>query len=178
MDSTREYCKDKLLPRVVEAFRSEKFDPAVIPEMGKMGLLGAPYEGYGCAGTSFVGYGLIAREIERIDSGYRSSFSVQTSLVISPIHRFGTEAQKEKYIPSLAAGEKIGCFGLTEPNHGSNPAGMETKAKWDPVKKAYLLSGTKSWISNSPVADIFIVWARSERHNNEIMVSLKSLQIF
>ena len=169
MDSTREYCKDKLLPRVTQAFRTEEFDPTVIPEMGQMGLLGAPYQGYGCAGTSFVGYGLIAREIERIDSGYRSAFSVQTSLVISPIYRFGTEEQKEKYIPKLAAGEKIGCFGLTEPNHGSDPAGMETKAKWDSIKKAYFLSGTKSWISNSPVADIFIVWARSERHNNDVM---------
>ncbi|KHN79554.1 putative glutaryl-CoA dehydrogenase, partial [Toxocara canis] len=125
--------------------------------------------GYGCVGTSFVGYGLLAREVEAIDSGYRSAVSVQTSLVIGPIYNYGSEQQKSKYIPGLAAGEMIGCFGLTEPNHGSNPAGMETKARWDANAKVYKLSGTKSWISNSPVADVMIVWARSDRHNNEIM---------
>uniref|UniRef100_A0A9J2PAQ5 Acyl-CoA dehydrogenase/oxidase N-terminal domain-containing protein n=1 Tax=Ascaris lumbricoides TaxID=6252 RepID=A0A9J2PAQ5_ASCLU len=169
MEQTQEYCRKSLMPRVIEAYRSERFDPTLLPELGKMGLLGAPYEGYGCAGTTFVGYGLLAREVEAIDSGYRSTVSVQTSLVIGPIYNYGSEAQKKKYIPGLAAGELIGCFGLTEPNHGSNPAGMETKARWDGNAKVYKLSGTKSWISNSPVADVMIVWARSDRHDNEIM---------
>uniref|UniRef100_A0A0N5B816 glutaryl-CoA dehydrogenase (ETF) n=1 Tax=Strongyloides papillosus TaxID=174720 RepID=A0A0N5B816_STREA len=162
------YCQEKLLPRVTKAYREEKFDSTLIPEMGSMGLLGSPYEGYGCAGVSNVGYGLIAREVERVDSGYRSTMSVQTSLVIGPIYNYGSESQKEKYIPQLASGKKIGCFGLTEPNHGSNPAGMETKAIWDEKNKTYRLHGTKTWITNSPVADIMIVWARSDRHNNSI----------
>ncbi|CAI4232852.1 unnamed protein product [Auanema sp. JU1783] len=168
MESTRSYCQQSLLPRVTEAYRTEDFDKTLIPEMGKMGLLGAPYQGYGCAGVSTVGYGLIAREVERVDSGYRSTMSVQTSLVIGPIYNYGSEEQKEKYIPGLASGEQIGCFGLTEPNHGSNPAGMETVAKWDEKTKTYRLSGTKTWISNSPVADVMIVWARSDKHNNAI----------
>ncbi|CAJ0605338.1 unnamed protein product [Cylicocyclus nassatus] len=168
MQSAHEYCQEKLLPRVTEAYRKEKYDPTLIPEMGKMGLLGAPYQGYGCAGTTSVGYGLIAREVERVDSGYRSTMSVQTSLVIGPIYNYGTDEQKEKYIPGLASGELVGCFGLTEPNHGSNPNGMETKAKWDEKTKTYRLSGSKTWISNSPVADVLIVWARSDRHNNDI----------
>ncbi|KAI6182256.1 Acyl-CoA dehydrogenase and Acyl-CoA oxidase dehydrogenase domain containing protein [Aphelenchoides bicaudatus] len=134
----------------------------------------APYKGYGCAGVSTVAYGLLAREVERVDSGYRSMMSVQTSLVIGPIYNYGSEEQKEKYIPGLVSGEKVGCFGLTEPNHGSNPAGMETKAKWDENKKVYRLSGTKTWISNSPVADVFIVWARSDKHENAIKVSLRA----
>ncbi|KAI6203572.1 hypothetical protein M3Y94_00572900 [Aphelenchoides besseyi] len=167
-DEVRGYCQEKLLPRVISAFRNEEYDPTLIPEMGKMGLLGAPYKGYGCAEVSSVGYGLIAREVERVDSGYRSTMSVQTSLVIGPIYNYGSEAQKEKYIPQLVTGEKIGCFGLTEPNHGSNPAGMETKAKWDENKKVYRISGSKTWITNSPVADVFIIWARSDRHNNAI----------
>ncbi|CAJ0927418.1 unnamed protein product, partial [Mesorhabditis belari] len=162
MDQTREYAAAKLLPRVTEAYRHEKFDKSLIPEMGKMGLLGAPYEGYGCAGTTTVGYGLIAREVERVDSGYRSTMSVQTSLVIGPIYNYGSEEQRKKYIPALAAGENIGCFGLTEPNHGSNPNGMETRARWDEKTKTYKITGTKTWISNSPVADICIVWARSD----------------
>uniref|UniRef100_A0A0K0E469 glutaryl-CoA dehydrogenase (ETF) n=1 Tax=Strongyloides stercoralis TaxID=6248 RepID=A0A0K0E469_STRER len=162
------YCQEKLLPRVTKAYREEKFDLTLIPEMGSMGLLGSPYEGYGCAGVSNVGYGLIAREVERVDSGYRSIMSVQTSLVIGPIYNYGSKEQKEKFIPLLASGEKIGCFGLTEPNHGSNPAGMETKAIWDEKNKVYRLLGTKTWITNSPVADIMIVWARSDKHNNAI----------
>ncbi|KAK6029795.1 acyl-CoA dehydrogenase protein [Ostertagia ostertagi] len=168
MFSTHEYCQEKLQPRIISAYREEKFDPTLIPEMGKMGLLGAPYQGYGCAGTTTVGYGLIAREIERVDSGYRSTMSVQTSLVIGPIYNYGTEEQKQKYIPGLASGELVGCFGLTEPNHGSDPAGMETRARWDEKTKTYRLSGTKTWISNSPVADVFIVWARSDKHNNDV----------
>ncbi|KAL6736217.1 hypothetical protein Aduo_006596 [Ancylostoma duodenale] len=168
METAHEYCQEKLLPRVIEAYRGEKYDPTLIPEMGKMGLLGAPYQGYGCAGTTSVGYGLIAREVERVDSGYRSTMSVQTSLVIGPIYNYGNEEQKKKYIPGLASGDLVGCFGLTEPNHGSNPSGMETKARWDEKTKTYRLSGTKSWISNSPVADVMIVWARSDKHNNDI----------
>jgi glutaryl-CoA dehydrogenase len=163
-----EYCQAKLLPRVTKAYREESYDPTVIPEMGSMGLLGAPYEGYGCAGVSSVGYGLIAREVERVDSGYRSTMSVQTSLVIGPIYNYGSEEQKQKYIPDLAAGKKVGAFGLTEPNHGSDPGNMETKAKWDESSKTYKLSGTKTWISNSPVADVFVVWAKSDRHNGKI----------
>ncbi|VDM58733.1 unnamed protein product [Angiostrongylus costaricensis] len=168
MESARTYCQEKLLPRITKAYRDEIYDPTLILEMGKMGLLGAPYKGYGCAGTSTVGYGLIAREVERVDSGYRSTMSVQTSLVIGPIYNYGTEEQKQKYIPGLANGELVGCFGLTEPNHGSNPVGMETKARWDDKTKTYCLSGTKSWISNSPVADVMIVWARSDKHENDI----------
>ncbi|KAI3409780.1 hypothetical protein GPALN_006156 [Globodera pallida] len=167
-DQARAFCQQKLQPRVTQAFREEKYDPSLIPELGRMGFLGAPYKGYGCAGTSFVGYGLLARELERVDSGYRSIVSVQTSLVIGPIHTYGSEAQKQKFLPQLASGEKIGAFGLTEPDHGSNPAGMETKAEWDEQAKLYRLSGTKSWISNSPVADVFIIWARSPKHGNAV----------
>nr|CAD2200357.1 unnamed protein product [Meloidogyne enterolobii] len=167
-DQARIYCTERLMPRVTQAFREEKFDPTLIPELGKMGFLGAPYKGYGCAGVSTVGYGLLTRELERVDSGYRSIMSVQTSLVIGPLFQYGSEEQKQKYIPSLASGEKIGAFGITEPNHGSNPAGMETKAVWDEKEKVYKLSGAKSWISNSPVADIFIIWARSDKHENAV----------
>uniref|UniRef100_A0A0N5A1G9 glutaryl-CoA dehydrogenase (ETF) n=1 Tax=Parastrongyloides trichosuri TaxID=131310 RepID=A0A0N5A1G9_PARTI len=167
-EQVHNYCQGKLLPRVTKAYREEKFDPTLIPEMGSMGLLGSPYEGYGCAGVSNVGYGLIAREVERVDSGYRSTMSVQTSLVIGPIYNYGSEEQKNRFIPALSSGEKIGCFGLTEPNHGSNPAGMETKAIWDEKNKVYRLKGTKTWITNSPVADVMIVWARSDKHNNSI----------
>jgi glutaryl-CoA dehydrogenase len=165
---THDYCQAKLLPRVIKAYREESFDPKVIPEMGEMGLLGAPYEGYGCAGVSSVGYGLIAREVERVDSGYRSTMSVQTSLVIGPIYNYGSEEQKQKYIPDLAAGKKIGAFGLTEPNAGSDPGSMETKAIWDESSKTYKLSGTKTWISNASVADTFVVWAKSDRHGGKI----------
>ena len=153
------YCRDKLAPRVLEAFRHEKMDLEVFREMGALGLLGPtiPAE-YGGPGLSYVCYGLIAREVERIDSGYRSTMSVQSSLVMVPIFEFGTQAQKKKYLPKLAKGEWIGCFGLTEPNHGSDPGSMATRAK--KVQGGYSLTGSKMWISNSPVADVFVVWAK------------------
>ncbi|MFA7669006.1 MAG: acyl-CoA dehydrogenase [Burkholderiaceae bacterium] len=158
-DAAHAYSQEKLAPRVLEAFRHEKTDAGIFREMGELGLLGATIpEAYGGAGLNYVCYGLIAREVERIDSGYRSMMSVQSSLVMVPINEFGSEAQKQKYLPKLASGEWIGCFGLTEPNHGSNPAGMETRA----VKTAdgYRLSGNKMWITNSPIADVFVVWAK------------------
>ncbi|KAF8839107.1 acyl-CoA dehydrogenase domain-containing protein [Paxillus ammoniavirescens] len=157
-DTAREYCQENLAPRVLEGWRTEAFNHNILPEMGKLGLLGPTIHGYGCAGVSNVAYGLIAREIERVDSGYRSTASVQSSLVMHPIHEFGTDAQKEKYLPRLAKGEIVGCFGLTEPNHGSDPAGMETSA--EEVDGGFVLRGSKTWITNAPVADIFIVWAR------------------
>jgi len=160
-DTAQQYCQDKLLQRIQEAFRNEKTDPAIFREMGELGLLGPtiPAE-YGGAGLNYVCYGLIAREVERVDSGYRSMMSVQSSLVMVPINEFGTEAQKKKYLPKLATGEWIGCFGLTEPNHGSDPGSMVTRAKQ--VKGGYSLSGSKMWISNSPIADVFVVWAKTE----------------
>lgn len=158
-DAAYAYCQDKLQPRVLDAFRHEKMDVTIFPEMGELGLLGAtiPTE-YGGAGLNYVSYGLIAREVERVDSGYRSMMSVQSSLVMVPINEFGSEAQKQKYLPKLTSGEWIGCFGLTEANHGSDPAGMETRA----VKTAdgYRISGSKMWITNSPVADVFVVWGK------------------
>jgi glutaryl-CoA dehydrogenase len=158
-DAARSYCQDKLLPRVTLAFRNETTDPAIFTEMGELGLLGATIpEAYGGAGLSYVAYGLIAREVERVDSGYRSMMSVQSSLVMVPINAFGTEAQKQKYLPKLAAGQWIGCFGLTEPDHGSDPASMATRAL--AVDGGYVLSGSKMWISNSPIADVFVVWAK------------------
>ncbi|MGQ0598594.1 acyl-CoA dehydrogenase [Aquabacterium sp.] len=158
-DAARDYAQDKLLPRVTEAFRKEQTDPAIFREMGELGLLGAtiPTE-YGGAGLNYVSYGLIAREVERVDSGYRSMMSVQSSLVMVPINEFGNEATKRKYLPKLASGEYIGCFGLTEPNHGSDPAGMITRAT--KVDGGYTLRGSKMWISNSPIADVFVVWAK------------------
>ncbi|HLT77088.1 MAG TPA: acyl-CoA dehydrogenase [Ferrovibrio sp.] len=159
-DTARDYCQNKLLPRVTEAFREEKTDPAIFREMGELGLLGPTIEGYGCAGASYVAYGLIAREVEAIDSGYRSMMSVQSSLVMHPIHAYGTEAQREKYLPKLASGEWIGCFGLTEPDYGSDPGSMKTRAK--KVAGGYELNGAKMWISNSPIADVFVVWAKTE----------------
>ncbi len=158
-EAARAYCQDKLAPRVLDAFRHEKTDPAIFREMGELGLLGPtiPTE-YGGPGLNYVAYGLIAREVERVDSGYRSMMSVQSSLVMVPIHEFGTEAQKRKYLPKLATGERIGCFGLTEPNHGSDPGSMETRAKR--VDGGYQLTGSKMWISNSPIADVFVVWAK------------------
>ena len=160
-DAARAYCQDKLLPRVQEAFRHEKTDPAIFREMGELGLLGPTIpEEYGGAGLNYVAYGLIAREIEYVDSGFRSMMSVQSSLVMVPIHEFGTEAQKRKYLPKLARGEWIGCFGLTEPNHGSDPGGMESRARR--VEGGYLLSGNKMWITNSPIADVFVVWAKDD----------------
>jgi glutaryl-CoA dehydrogenase len=158
-EAARAYCQDKLLPRVTEAFRHEKTDPAIFREMGELGLLGPtiPTE-YGGPGLSYVAYGLIAREVERVDSGYRSMMSVQSSLVMLPIFEFGTEGQRQKYLPKLATGEWIGCFGLTEPDHGSDPASMASRAQ--KVKGGYQLKGNKMWISNSPIADVFVVWAK------------------
>uniref|UniRef100_A0A2A4ZAZ9 glutaryl-CoA dehydrogenase (ETF) n=1 Tax=OCS116 cluster bacterium TaxID=2030921 RepID=A0A2A4ZAZ9_9PROT len=166
-DSARSYCQKKLAPRVVEAYRNEYTDPAIFTEMGALGLLGItlPVE-YGGVGASYVAYGLAAREVERIDSGYRSMMSVQSSLVIYPIYAYGSEQQKQKYLPKLATGEYIGCFGLTEPEAGSDPGSMVTKAV--KTKNGYRLTGAKTWISNSPIADIFIIWAKSDAHNGEI----------
>jgi glutaryl-CoA dehydrogenase len=153
------YCQDKLAPRVVEAFRNEKTHIEIFREMGDLGLLGPTIpEQYGGPGLNYVSYGLIAREVERVDSGYRSMMSVQSSLVMVPIFEFGSEAQKQKYLPKLATGEWIGCFGLTEPNHGSDPGSMETRAK--KIDGGYALTGSKMWISNSPIADVFVVWAK------------------
>ena len=160
-DAARAYCQDRLLPRVTEAFRHEKTDPAIFREMGELGLLGATIpEQYGGAGLNYVCYGLVAREVERVDSGYRSMMSVQSSLVMLPINTFGTEAQKQKYLPKLATGEWIGCFGLTEPDHGSDPASMITRAK--KVPGGFSVSGAKIWITNSPFADVFVVWAKDD----------------
>ncbi|GAB4541838.1 MAG: acyl-CoA dehydrogenase [Anaerolineales bacterium] len=158
-DAARKYCQDKLMPRILEANRNEIFDRAIMDEMGGMGLLGATIpEEYGGAGLSYTAYGLIAREVERVDSGYRSAMSVQSSLVMYPIYEYGSEAQRKKYLPKLASGEWVGCFGLTEPNHGSDPGSMETRAK--KTDGGYILHGNKMWITNSPIADIFIVWAK------------------
>ena len=159
MDAARDYCQDKLATRVQQAFRHEETDPAIFREMGELGLLGATVsEAYGGAGLNYVSYGLIAREVERVDSGYRSMMSVQSSLVMLPIEKFGTEATRQKYLPKLATGEYIGCFGLTEPNHGSDPASMVSRAR--KVEGGYALTGSKMWISNSPIADVFVVWAK------------------
>ena len=177
-DTARTYCQENLLPRVRDAYRTEDFDKKIMAEMGELGLLGATIEGHGCAGVSSVAYGLIAREVERVDSGYRSAMSVQSSLVMHPINEFGSEEQKERFLPRLAKGEIIGCFvseshlitcyllkkklalqGLTEPNHGSDPSSMETMATENP-DGGYTLSGSKTWISNAPVADVFLVWAK------------------
>jgi glutaryl-CoA dehydrogenase len=158
-DAAHDYCQGQLLPRVTEAFRHEKTDIAIFKEMGDLGLLGVTIpEQYGGAGLNYVAYGLVAREVERVDSGYRSMLSVQSSLVMVPIYEFGTEEQKKKYLPKLATGEWIGCFGLTEPDHGSDPASMVSRAK--PVDGGYSLSGSKMWITNSPIADVFVVWAK------------------
>jgi glutaryl-CoA dehydrogenase len=159
--TARRYAKERLAPRVLEAFRQEKTDPAIFREMGELGLLGCTLPPqYGCAGLNYVCYGLIAREIERVDSGFRSMMSVQSSLVMLPIYAFGTPAQKEKYLPRLAKGELIGCFGLTEPNHGSDPASMESRART--VPGGWRLTGRKMWITNSPIADVFVVWAKDD----------------
>ena len=160
-DSAEQFAQDKLAPRGLEAFRNEKTDPAIFREMGETGLLGAMIpEQYGGSGLNYVSYGLIAREVERVDSGYRSMMSVQSSLVMVPINEFGTEAQKQKYLPKLASGEWIGCFGLTEPNHGSDPGAMITRAR--SVDGGYSLTGSKMWITNSPIADVFVVWAKDD----------------
>ena len=160
-DAAHAYCQERLAPRVLEAFRTETTDPAIFREMGELGLLGATIpEQYGGAGLNYVCYGLVAREVERVDSGYRSMMSVQSSLVMLPIFEFGTEAQRQKYLPKLARGEWIGCFGLTEPDHGSDPGSMATRAK--AVPGGYSLTGSKMWISNSPFADVFVVWAKDD----------------
>ena len=160
-DATRAYCQEKLAPRVLEAFRNEKTDISIYREMGELGLLGATIpESYGGSGLNYVCYGLIARELERVDSGYRSTMSVQSSLVMVPIHEFGTEAMRQQYLPKLATGELISCFGLTEPNHGSDPGSMITRAK--KVSGGWKLTGAKTWISSSPIADVFLVWAKDD----------------
>jgi glutaryl-CoA dehydrogenase len=159
-DAAEAYAQDKLLPRVVSATLDERFDREIMNELGELGLLGSTIEGYGCAGVSHVAYGLVARAVERVDSGYRSAMSVQSSLVMHPIHAYGTEEQRQKYLPKLATGEWVGCFGLTEPDAGSDPAGMKTNAKV--TAGGYILNGAKMWITNSPIADIAIVWAKDE----------------
>jgi glutaryl-CoA dehydrogenase len=159
-DAARAYCQEKLMPRVIEANRHEKFHREIMNEMGELGFLGSTIEGYGCAGVNHVCYGLIAREVERVDSGYRSALSVQSSLVMYPISAFGSEAQKQKYLPKMASGEWIGCFGLTEPNAGSDPAGMVTRGK--KTDGGYLVSGAKMWITNAPLADVLLVWAKDD----------------
>ena len=166
-DGARVYAEEKLQPRVIRAFAEEATDPAIFREMGEMGLLGVTVpEEYGGLGASYVSYGLIAREVERVDSGYRSMMSVQSSLVMYPIYAYGSEAQRQKYLPRLAAGELIGCFGLTEPDAGSDPVGMKTVAT--KTANGYVLNGSKMWISNSPIADVFLVWAKSEAHGGRI----------
>jgi glutaryl-CoA dehydrogenase len=159
-DAAAAYCQERLQTRVLMAARHETFDRKIMSEMGELGLLGTTIEGYGCAGLNSVCYGLVAREVERVDSGYRSAMSVQSSLVMHPIHAYGSEAQRQKYLPKLATGEWVGCFGLTEPNHGSDPASMLSRAK--PVDGGFLLKGSKMWITNSPIADVFVVWAKLE----------------
>ncbi|KAM0542270.1 hypothetical protein ACHAPJ_012878 [Fusarium lateritium] len=160
-ETARSYCQEQLLPRVLDAYRDEQYDKKILREMGELGLLGATIKGYGCSGISSVASGLITREVERVDSGYRSAMSVQSSLVMGPIAEHGSEEQKERWLPRLAQGELIGCFGLTEPNHGSDPGSLETTAKSHPTKNGYyLLNGSKTWITNSPIADILVVWAK------------------
>ncbi|OUS05691.1 acyl-CoA dehydrogenase [Rhodobacterales bacterium 52_120_T64] len=166
-DAAAAYAQEKLAPRIIEAYREESFDPGIFAEMGEMGLLGVTVpEQYGGIGSSYTAYGLIAREIEKVDSGYRSMMSVQSSLVMYPIYAYGSEEQRMKYLPKLASGEWIGCFGLTEPDAGSDPNGMKTRAT--KVQGGYVLNGSKMWISNSPVADVFVVWAKSDAHGGKI----------
>ena len=160
-NSARDYCQEKLMPRILDANRNEIFDKDIYQEMGQMGFLGAPIDGYGCAGVNYVSYGIIAREIERVDSSYRSAFSVQTSLAMHAIYKFGSEEQKNQYLPEMAKGSLIGCFGLTEPNAGSDPASMKTNAK--KTNDGYILNGSKTWITNSPIADVLIIWAKDEQ---------------
>jgi glutaryl-CoA dehydrogenase len=166
-DTARDYCQSRLAPRIIDAYANEKTDRAIFTEMGALGLLGVTIpEKYGCAGANYVAYGLVAREVERVDSGYRSMNSVQSSLVMYPIYAYGSEAQRMKYLPKLATGEWVGCFGLTEPDAGSDPAGMKTRA--EKVADGYRLTGSKMWISNSPIADVFVVWAKSAAHGDQI----------
>ncbi|HEX6102435.1 MAG TPA: acyl-CoA dehydrogenase [Alphaproteobacteria bacterium] len=159
-DAARAYCQDRLMPRILEANRHERFDRAIMTEMGELGLLGATIDGYGCAGVNYVSYGLVAREVERVDSGYRSAMSVQSSLVMHPIHAYGTEEQRQRFLPRLAKGELVGCFGLTEPDHGSDPGGMKSRAR--KAEGGYVLTGSKMWITNSPIADVMVVWAKDD----------------
>jgi glutaryl-CoA dehydrogenase len=159
-DGVRDYCQHKLMPRILASNREERFDREIMYEFGELGLLGPTIQGYGCAGVGYVSYGLIAREVERVDSAYRSAVSVQSSLVMHPIHAYGTEEQREKYLPKLASGEWIGCFGLTEPDHGSDPGSMITRAR--AADGGYRLTGPKTWITNSPIADVFVVWAKDD----------------
>jgi glutaryl-CoA dehydrogenase len=159
-DSARQFCQERLMPRVLEANRHERFDREIMNEFGEMGFLGATLDGYGCAGVSYVAYGLMAREVERVDSGYRSAFSVQSSLVMFPIHAYGSEEQKQRYLPKLRTGEWVGCFGLTEPDAGSDPSSMRTRAT--KVDGGWKLSGSKTWISNAPIADVCLVWAKDD----------------
>tara|TARA_B100000678_G_scaffold279253_1_gene274762 strand:- start:860 stop:2035 length:1176 start_codon:yes stop_codon:yes gene_type:complete len=166
-DTAHDFAQDVLLPRVIEAYREEQTDPELFRRMGELGLLGVTIpEDYGCAGASYVAYGLVAREVERVDSGYRSMMSVQSSLVMYPIFAYGSEEQKRKYLPRLATGEFIGCFGLTEPDAGSDPGGMKTRA--EKIDGGYRLTGSKMWISNSPIADVFVIWAKSAAHDGKI----------
>jgi glutaryl-CoA dehydrogenase len=160
VDAAHDFCQEKLQTRVLMAARHEKFDREIMNEFGSMGFLGSTIDGYGCAGLNYVSYGLVAREVERVDSGYRSAMSVQSSLVMFPIYEYGSEAQRQKYLPKLATGEWVGCFGLTEPNHGSDPASMITRAK--PVDGGFIMKGAKMWITNAPFADVFVVWAKLE----------------
>ena len=159
-DSVRRYCQEQLQPRILKAHREERFDREILTEMGQLGMLGSVLDGYGCAGLNYVCYGLMTREVERVDSSYRSAMSVQSSLVMYPIHAYGSESQRLKFLPRLATGEWVGCFGLTEPDHGSDPGGMKTRAHR--VDGGYRLSGTKTWITNAPIADVFVVWAKDE----------------
>ncbi len=165
-DTAHQFCQETLQPGILQANREGKFDPAIMRQFGEMGMLGSTIDGYGCAGLSYIGYGLIAREVERVDSGYRSAMSVQSSLVMHPINKFGSEAQKQKFLPGLATGELIGCFGLTEPDAGSDPAGMKTRAV--KVEGGYKLTGSKMWITNSPLADVMVVWAKNTDMDNAI----------
>ncbi|WP_417318654.1 acyl-CoA dehydrogenase [Emcibacter sp.] len=162
-DGAKDFCQKELMPGILEANRHEIFDRDIMRQFGELGLLGATIQGYGCAGVGYVSYGLIAREVERVDSGYRSAMSVQSSLVMYPIYAYGSEQQQEKYLPKLATGEYVGCFGLTEPNAGSDPAGMQTRART--VDGGYSLSGNKMWITNSPIADVMVVWAKCDDGN-------------
>ncbi len=166
VEAAHAFCQEKLQPRVLMAARHEKFDREIMNEAGAMGFLGSTIEGYGCAGLNYVSYGLVAREVERVDSGYRSAISVQSSLVMHPINAYGSEAQRQKYLPKLATGEWVGCFGLTEPNHGSDPASMLTRAK--PVDGGFIMKGSKMWITNSPIADVFVVWAKLEDADGKV----------
>jgi glutaryl-CoA dehydrogenase len=159
-DAARAYCQERLMPRILEANRHERFERAIMTEMGALGLLGPTIQGYGCAGVNYVSYGLVAREVERVDSGYRSAMSVQSSLVMHPIHAYGTEEQRQRFLPRLARGELVGCFGLTEPDHGSDPGGMKTRAR--KAEGGHVLTGSKMWITNSPIADVMVVWAKDD----------------